>query len=65
MKVFLKIVSLIGLLLTMIPPVLIFMGKIELDSTKILMAFGMVAWFVSAPFWINKKIGVGQPISHA
>jgi hypothetical protein len=55
MKAFLKVLSLIGLLLTMIPPVLVFMGKIELDTTKLLMAIGMFAWFVSAPFWINKK----------
>ncbi len=55
MKIFLKIISLIGLLLTMIPPVLIFMGEIELEETKWLMALGMFAWFGSAPFWINKK----------
>jgi hypothetical protein len=55
MKAFLKILSLIGLLLTMIPPILIFMGKIDLDTAKLLMTIGMVAWFSSAPFWINKK----------
>jgi hypothetical protein len=59
MKGFLQIVSLIGLLLTMIPPVLIFMGKLDLEETKWLMALGMLAWFASAPFWINKKTGVG------
>lgn len=55
MKTLLKIISLIGLLLTMIPPVLIYMNKIDLETTKLLMAFGMFAWFASAPFWINKK----------
>jgi len=55
MKAFLKILSFIGLLLTMIPPVLIFLGKIDLETTKLLMTLGMVAWFSSAPFWINKK----------
>jgi len=55
MKSILKIISLIGLLLTMIPPVLIFMGNIDLEETKSLMTFGMLAWFGSAPFWINKK----------
>lgn len=47
-----------GLLLTMIPPILIFMGKIDLDTTKLMMAIGMVAWFSTAPFWINKKADI-------
>lgn len=59
MKAFLKILSFIGLLLTMIPPVLIFMGKIDLDTTKLVMTIGMVAWFSTAPFWINKETDVG------
>ncbi|MFT4856033.1 MAG: hypothetical protein ACI9UV_001259 [Algoriphagus sp.] len=58
MKLFLKIGSLIGLLLTMTPPILIFLGKIDLDTTKLLMTIGMVAWFSTAPFWINKKVDV-------
>jgi hypothetical protein len=58
MKLFLKIGSLIGLLLTMTPPILIFLGKIDLDTTKSLMTLGMVAWFSTAPFWINKKVDV-------
>jgi hypothetical protein len=59
MKLFLKTGSLIGLLLTMSPPILIFLGKIDLDTTKLLMTVGMVAWFSTAPFWINKKVDVG------
>lgn len=58
MKLFLKTGSLIGLLLTMSPPILIFLGKIDLDTTKLLMTIGMVAWFSTAPFWINKKVDV-------
>lgn len=58
MKLFLKIGSLIGLLLTMTPSILIFLGKIDLDTTKLLMTIGMVAWFSTAPFWINKKVDV-------
>jgi hypothetical protein len=58
MKLFLKTGSLIGLLLTMSPPILIFLGKIDLDTTKLLMTVGMVAWFSTAPFWINKKVDV-------
>lgn len=60
MKAILKIISLIGLLLTMIPPVLIFMGSIDLEGTKSLMTLGMVAWFGSAPFWINRRTEDGR-----
>lgn len=60
MKVFLKVISLLGLLLTMIPPLLIFLGKIDLETTKLLMTIGMLAWFGSAPFWINKKTKDGR-----
>jgi hypothetical protein len=43
----------------MIPPILVFLGEIDLDTTKLLMTIGMVAWFSSAPFWINKETDVG------
>lgn len=55
MKLLLKLGSLIGLLLTMIPPILVFLGEIDLDTTKLLMTIGMIVWFSTAPFWINKK----------
>ena len=55
MNAFLKIISLIGLVLTMVPPILIFLGEIDLNDTKMYMAIGMVAWFASAPFWVNKN----------
>jgi len=55
MKPFLKILSLLGLLLTALPPILYFMDKIALSSCKSLMLIGMIAWFVSAPFWINSS----------
>ncbi len=57
MKSFLKTLSFLGLVLTMIPPVLIYLGKIDLQQTHVLMLIGMVCWFISAPFWINKQEG--------
>lgn len=55
MKSLLKIVSLIGLLATVIPSFLVFLGAITLDNNKVLMIIGTLLWFISAPFWMNKK----------
>jgi hypothetical protein len=56
MKYFLIILSVIGLLLTVVPSLLVFSGIIDLASHKKLMMAGTVLWFVTAPFWMNKKI---------
>ena len=55
MKNLLKISSLIGLILSILPPILFFVGKIEMDTMKWTMGIGMVLWMVTAPFWINKQ----------
>ena len=61
MKSMLKIGSLIGLMMTILPPVLFFLGKMEMASMKFWMGIGMVLWLVTAPFWINKKKEDGRP----
>lgn len=43
-----KILGRIGLLLTIAPSVLFFFDKMELDSLKLYMTIGMVAWFAGA-----------------
>ncbi|MEJ2545259.1 MAG: hypothetical protein P8Y99_14420 [Calditrichaceae bacterium] len=53
-RMILKIVSYIGLILTLIPSFLVFSKVIELDTNKYLMLFGTLLWFGCAPFWINK-----------
>lgn len=55
MKSLLKIASVIGLVLSIVPPVLFFLGQIELDSMKLWMGIGMLVWMVTAPFWINRQ----------
>ncbi|AMQ57784.1 hypothetical protein [Algoriphagus sanaruensis] len=55
MKTVLKFISLAGLIFTIYPPVLYFMGDASLDRMKLTMGIGMVLWMVTAPFWINKK----------
>jgi uncharacterized membrane protein YecN with MAPEG domain len=53
-KILLKIISYIGLILTLIPSFLVFLKVIELDSNKYLMLLGTVLWFGSVPFWMNR-----------
>lgn len=55
MNSLLKIVSLVGLLATIIPSFLVLFGVITLDNNKVLMILGTLLWFISAPFWMNKK----------
>jgi hypothetical protein len=55
MKSLLKIASLLGLVLSIGPPILFFLGKTDLGQMKLGMGIGMVVWMVTAPFWINKK----------
>ncbi len=54
MKMLLKIGSFLGLVLTLVPPIIFFVGNLELSLMKGYMGIGMVLWFVTAPFWINK-----------
>jgi len=55
MKILLKILSFIGLIMTLVPSFLVFNGTISLDMNKWLMLLGTILWFVTAPLWMNKK----------
>ena len=55
MKLILKILSVIGLILTLVPSFMVFTGTITLDTNKWLMLIGTIVWFTTAPFWMNKK----------
>jgi hypothetical protein len=57
MKIFLIIVSAIGLVLTIVPSFFVLAGSMELDLNKNLMFLGTALWFVTVPFWINKPKG--------
>ena len=56
MKIILVIVSLIGLVLTLLPSFLVFANAISWDTYLLLMNIGTIMWFVSAPFWMGKKV---------
>lgn len=51
----LKILSAIGLILTLVPSFLVFAGVIDLECNKTLMLAGTILWFITAPFWMNQK----------
>ena len=55
MKLVLKVVSITALVLTILPSLLVYLGVISLDNNKLLMLLGTLLWFLSAPFWMNKK----------
>lgn len=52
----LKLVSYLALAGTIIPSMLVFFGDMDLQTNKYIMAISMIVWFVTVPFWINKKV---------
>lgn len=53
-KVYITI-SIIGLLLTLLPPIFLFNGSMGADLQKNLMLVGAFCWFLTAPAWMNKE----------
>lgn len=51
----LKIISVLALAGTIVPSVLVFLGIMDLQTNKTMMAVAMLVWFVTAPMWINKN----------
>jgi hypothetical protein len=55
MKTILKIISYIGLALTLFPAFFVFAGKISMEANYNLMLIGMLMWFFTAPLWVKKS----------
>jgi hypothetical protein len=55
MKKILIIISIIGLVLTVVPSVLVFIQEISMEVHKQFMIVGMLMWFTTAPFWIKEQ----------
>jgi len=55
MRTFLKLSSLVGLGLTVIPSFLIFAQTIMWKTYLTLMTIGTLLWFLTAPFWMKKE----------
>lgn len=58
MRTILQIISLAGLLMTIVPPILFFKGNISHIQQNWLMGIGTLLWFISAIFWFGKKAKV-------
>lgn len=54
MKTLVKVISFIGLGLSIIPAILVFQQIITPDTCKMLMTAGTIMWFTTAPSWMNK-----------
>jgi len=53
MKHALKIISYLGLALTVAAPLLVWAGQLSIDANKNLLIIGMFLWFGGAVFWIK------------
>lgn len=50
-----RTLSFLGLLLTILPSILVFLRLIGLPASKTLMLLGTLLWFSTAPLWLNKR----------
>jgi len=55
MKRLAQIVSVVALGLTVAAPMLFFADRLELPNAKLWMLAAAVAWFASAPFWMERR----------
>ena len=55
MKTIWKTISYVGLIATVVPSILVFSGMAELQTHKTMMLIGMILWFITAPFWMNRQ----------
>jgi hypothetical protein len=54
MKTLLRLISVAGLALTVVPALLVFARVIAWETHAALMLVGTVLWFASAPFWMRQ-----------
>jgi hypothetical protein len=57
MRVSLKLVSWLGLTLTLLPSFFVFGGALSPEAFKGLVLAGSALWLTTAPFWINDEPG--------
>ncbi len=57
MKRVAQLVSYAALAGTVLPPVLFFADKLTLPATQLWMLGAAFLWFLSAPFWMEHKLG--------
>jgi hypothetical protein len=55
MKPLFKAISYLGLALTVLSPILVWNGRITVETNKTLLIIGMILWFGTAIFWIKHE----------
>jgi high-affinity Fe2+/Pb2+ permease len=55
MKRILQMISLAGLILTILPSILFFLGEISHSTQNSWTLAGTILWFISAVFWLGGK----------
>jgi hypothetical protein len=55
MRTIFILLSILGLLLTIVPSLLVFAGLMEFSMHTTLMVAGTAVWFITAPLWIKKQ----------
>jgi hypothetical protein len=50
-----KLISFLGLVLTVAPSFFVLAGRIDWSLHSKLMLAGMILWFATAPFWMKKS----------
>jgi hypothetical protein len=55
MKVFLIIISVVGLALTLLPAFFVFAQTMDWETHITLMTIGTILWFLTAPLWMKKE----------
>jgi hypothetical protein len=56
MTLLLKVLSFLGLGLTVVPSFLVFADVIAWDTHATLMLVGTLLWFATSPFWIKEDV---------
>lgn len=54
MKAIARTVSMLALAATILPPVMFFAGRMDLDAVKLWMLAATVAWFAATPIWMDR-----------
>lgn len=55
MRAFARLVSWLALAGTILPPLLFFVDRMDLDQAKLWMLVATVAWFAATPVWMDRE----------
>ena len=55
MRAFARLISWLALAGTILPPLLFFVDRMDLDQTKLWMLVATVAWFAATPVWMDRE----------